>query len=90
MSLQNPLNRYTCDTCRSSIVTVDRDEGVTPFMLGCRASPGCPGMMQSSFYRDVRGAATFEWRKLTPEQLIKASPAMREHARMGGLDIFRL
>ena len=33
------LNIYTCQICRNSIVTVDLVEGVTPFMIGCRAHP---------------------------------------------------
>lgn len=87
MSLANPLNRYVCPKCRGSIITVDRDEGVTPFMLGCRATAGCAGMMQSSFYRGVTGEPTFEWRKPTPDEIVRASPAMQDHFRMGGLDI---
>lgn len=87
MSLKNQLNRYTCQSCGGSIITIDRDEGTTPFMLGCRAKPGCKGMMQSSFYRGVEGEATFEWRKPTLEEHRKSSRAMQQHFEMGGLDI---
>jgi hypothetical protein len=90
VSLQNQLNRYTCRECRGEIITIDRDEGTTPFMLGCRATEGCKGMMQSSFYRGVEGAPTFEWRKPTPHEFAKSSRAMQDHFNMGGLDIHRI
>src|SRR3974377_965449 len=34
----NGENVYTCRKCGGHTVTVDRDEGVTPFMIGCRES----------------------------------------------------
>lgn len=54
------LNVYRCQVCGGATVTVDLDEGTTPFMLGCRAeslaggrraSGKCSGMAQSSMYR---------------------------------------
>lgn len=29
-------NAYYCETCKGYIVTIDRDEGVTPMFLACR------------------------------------------------------
>lgn len=81
------LNRYTCQTCGGHTITVDRDEGVTPFMLLCRATKDCGGHMYSSFYRDVEGVPTYEWRKPTPTEYAAMSPAMRDHVDLGGLDI---
>lgn len=81
------LNRYTCQKCSGEIVTVDRDEGVTPFMLLCRATADCKGHMYSSFYRGVTGTPTYEWRKATLTEFQKSSRAMQEHFKMGGLDI---
>lgn len=81
------LNKYTCKSCGGSIITVDRDEGVTPFMLGCRADPKCKGDMYSSFYREVHGEPTFEWRKPTLTEFRKSSRAMQQHFEDGGLDI---
>lgn len=81
------LNRYTCQTCGGSIITIDRDKGVTPFMLLCRAKAGCNGHMYSSFYRGVQGKPTFEWRKPTSAELAKSSLAMQQHFEQGGLDI---
>lgn len=50
-------NAYYCETCGGYIVTIDIDDGVTPFMLACRVkgeprSEGndCNGMMESMFY----------------------------------------
>lgn len=81
------LNRYTCQSCGGSIITVDRDEGVTPFMLLCRAKPGCKGHMYSSFYKNVQGTPTYEWRKPTLAEFQKYPRAMQEHCKQGGLDI---
>lgn len=60
-------NVYVCDKCHGHIVTVDRDPGVTPMFLGCRATEGCDGQMVSSGYPDPSkkpasiGPATWEW-----------------------------
>lgn len=81
------LNRYTCQSCHGSIITVDRDEGVTPFMVLCRAKPGCKGHMYSSFYKGVQGEPTFEWRKPTPAEYAAYPEVMRQHVDQGGLDI---
>lgn len=87
MSFQGKKNRYTCDTCCGQIITIDRDEGVTPFMLECRADRHCNGFMESSMYRHVTGEPTFEWRKATAEEYAAASDGMRHHFDQGGLDI---
>lgn len=82
-------NRYTCRTCGGQIVTEDRDEGTTPFVIGCRAKRGCRGTMQSSCYRGAEGATpTFIWRKPTAAEYIAAPLAMKDHFDMGGLDIY--
>lgn len=89
MSLKNPINAYFCLECGAGIVTVDRDEGVTPAMMGCRATPGCRGMSQSCWYRPPKGAPapTFEWYRPTDEEAMAAGPAMYEHHKSGGLFI---
>jgi hypothetical protein len=79
-------NIYTCNTCHGQIVTVDIDEGTTPFMMFCKVTKGCNGDMYSSFYRcDQSLTATFEFFK--PTSLEGYSPEMREHIEMGGLDL---
>lgn len=82
-------NKYTCQKCGHHIFTEDRDEGTTPFMIGC-TKEGCGGTMESSCYRgrDIFDEpATFIWRKPTRKEYKRASPAMREHFDMGGLDM---
>jgi hypothetical protein len=83
------VNVYTCATCGGETVTIDVDDGVTPFMLGCRAKDGCRGMAQSSFYRPHagRGEPAWEWYRPTPKAIRKMSPGMQKHVVMGGLDI---
>lgn len=82
------LNRYTCQTCGGQTITVDREEGVTPFMIECRATKDCDGDMYSSFYRDVEGVPTYEWRKPDPVEYAGMSPAMRDHIDRGGLNLY--
>lgn len=82
-------NRYTCEACGKFIVTIDRDEGVTPFMLKCRATKGCAGTMYSSFYamRDA-GEPSFEWRKPTQGEYKAMNAAMQDHVDQGGLNLY--
>lgn len=50
-------NAYFCDDCHGYIVTVDRDEGVTPMFLACRVKGeptdpenDCEGTSRSMMY----------------------------------------
>lgn len=83
------VNVYTCGMCRGETVTVDVDNGVTPFMLRCRATEGCVGDATSSFYRPRAGHAepAWEWYKPSASEVAKLSPGMRAHVEMGGLEI---
>jgi hypothetical protein len=77
-------NLYHCDTCQKEIVTIDSDNGVTPFMLLCRATPRCNGMMTSSFYKCNQSlVATFEFYR--PETIKGLDRATQEHVKQGGL-----
>lgn len=80
-------NIYTCDACFGHVVTVDLVEGVTPFLIGCKATPGCSGMMQSSMYRvfDQRMRPGFEWFKPTKEETMALHTWSRDHVAKGGL-----
>jgi hypothetical protein len=82
---QGKKNIYTCQACFEHIVTVDLDDGVTPFMINCRCTEGCKGMMQSSMYRvfDQTMRAGFEWYK--PASSADLPPGSREHVEQGGL-----
>lgn len=42
-------NIYHCQTCSGEIKTANRDQGVAPMMMKCRAEK-CEGMAMSSFY----------------------------------------
>lgn len=83
------FNRYTCGTCGRSIITVDADDGTTPFMIDCHATKGCGGEMRSSFYPDdIADPASHQWRKPTFKEFRKARPAMQQHYEMGGLGLW--
>lgn len=63
-------NIYQCQTCLGLICTVDRDKGVTPFMIDCKVTADCKGPMQSSFYMvHPMVVPTFEWFRPTSEEL---------------------
>ncbi|MDO8476746.1 MAG: hypothetical protein Q7W02_11280 [Candidatus Rokubacteria bacterium] len=38
VSVAGKVNVYVCPKCGRGTVTIDRDEGTTPFLLRCRAS----------------------------------------------------
>lgn len=43
-------NHYQCPLCRAVTVARHDAEGVTPFMIRCRATPGCSVMAESTFF----------------------------------------
>lgn len=44
-------NHYICQTCGATTIARHDDEGVTPFILRCRARAGCTGEAYSTFFR---------------------------------------
>lgn len=91
-------NVYTCRLCRGYTVTVDRDEGVTPFLLGCRASGregDCKGMAESNFYPKGPRPSHIQapvWEWYTPEasEYKFLSGPIKEHVDKGGLLIRKI
>lgn len=88
--MNDRLNCYTCKECNYSIVTIDRDEGVTPMFLACRNPKKCAGTMQSHGYRGVIGTPTHEWRRPPRAERRKMSTAMQEYFRKGGLELYEI
>jgi hypothetical protein len=89
-TFQGKKNIYTCDACKGHVVTVDRDHGVTPFMIECKATAFCKGMMKSSMYRvfDQDMRAGFEWSRPTAPEIVK--PHLQSHVDQGGLLLRKL
>lgn len=86
---QGKINIYVCDVCKGNMVTIDRDDGTTPFMTSCKAKYGCEGPMVSSMYRvDQTLRPTHEW--YAPTVLDHLRPAERQHVEMGGLLLRRV
>lgn len=44
-------NHYVCPSCHGITISKEFDDGVTPFMFRCRATPNCTDHARSSFYR---------------------------------------
>lgn len=80
----NRRNSYRCTTCNGTIVSVDIDPGVTPMMIRCYATEGCPGTAQSTWYRNVPDLApTLEWYR--PDTTKGQNSETVDHLRQGGL-----
>lgn len=91
MSYNGQKNVYTCPAGHKT-VTIDLDEGTTPFILRCqhRINDGkhaCNEMARSSFYNvtpeEDQLPVTFEWYK--PASPKDVSKDLREHVQKGGL-----
>jgi hypothetical protein len=83
-------NAYVCRKCVGVIVTVDRDEGVTPMFLRCRATKDCTGQMVSCMYRvnevmKIPPEPTWEWYAPNHAERRKLTPEMLDHVEKGGL-----
>ena len=97
---KNAENEYICPKCRKMSRTVNRDNGTTPFMLLCKATPGCDGHSQSNFYRKTSNdTPKWEWIAPTPEefeQWIRDEVAeeyrdgLQDHVRNGGMLLRKL
>ncbi len=88
MSSKGLLNAYDCKECKGVMVTVDLDDGVTPFQMTCEVTLACKGWMTSRGYvvdPDEVGEPTFEWYKPSPSEVKKSSDGMRDHAAQEGL-----
>lgn len=90
MSFLGRTNAYVCDQCGRYTVTIDRDEGVTPMFLACRATPECTGRAVSLGYPegtvpDHIGAPAFEWYRPAERELRDLDAATFEHVARGGL-----
>lgn len=74
-------NAYECERCGSYIVTIDRDPGVTPFIVRCG---NCGNEATSKFYRVQDWLSpTHEWYR--PETLEGVEPCFFPHLEKGGL-----
>lgn len=84
MSFQGRKNIYVCDDCEAQLITIDRDEGTTPFMTAC---PVCNGMTVSKCYRVPQDIVpTHEWyRPDTNEYRTIKNPGTLDHIDRGGL-----
>lgn len=87
-SSKGRVNGYGCQNrqCRHVMVTVDVDDGVTPFMVGC---PKC-GASAHSFFYPTQGCppaetATHEWYAPDEEERRELNAAELDHVERGGL-----
>lgn len=76
------VNLYQCEKSHCVTITVDREPGVTPFMIRC---PFCrEGIARSSLYRVPQNLfPTHEWYR--PGDIEEVEQMSREHVLNGGL-----
>lgn len=82
-------NVYMCRACGHGFVSIDLDEGVTPFMTSC-LNPGCNGHAQSFMYGAPQTLLdafppAIEWYKPTFSERKKLPAGARHHCEKGGL-----
>ena len=92
MEKAGQINAYTCIKCGEDTVTVNRDEGVTPFIIGCRAGfpDTCNGEARSQCYNVSQALVpTHVWYRpdeAETKRLEKRHGEVTgEHIRQGGL-----
>lgn len=81
------VNAYICPQCKMATVTRNIEPGVTPLMIGCRATPVCDGMAISQFYRGFFGMAPVRWgwRHPTKAEFERADSSMQEYYAKGAM-----
>ena len=85
MSQQYKKNLYVCEVCDLHIITIDRDNGTTPYLMGCQTEL-CNALMRSRVYRiDQAWMPSHEWYKPSEEETAKQNPAIKQHIEFGGL-----
>jgi len=91
--MENKINTYTCPKGHIT-VTVDVDEGTTPMTMRCRqrdddGKHNCTEFASSAWYRCDQGLTPeYEWFK--PASLKGYSREMKEHLKMGGLELRKI
>ena len=77
-------NRYTCELCESILVSVDIDDGTTPFMIECWNCDVAD--MTSEMYMCPQDLiVTHEWYAPDRKERRKLSPSEKNHVEKGGL-----
>lgn len=87
MTFKGQKNIYLCHSCGRGHVTVDLDEGTTPFITTCLA---CGREAYSLLYRCPQAMlkdvpAALEWYSPKAAELGSLKPHTLQHVQMGGL-----
>lgn len=97
------VNGWQCDKCHRLTIAIHRNQGVTPFMLACRADgyePGspestCDGMAVSCGYPADPPPRPPEWEWYRPsrnqiKRYKRDNPDMYRHVTKGGLELRKI
>ena len=77
------VNCYVCSSCKDITKSVNKDAGVTPFIIVC----SCGNFAQSTFFNDIvpDKKPKIEFYRPTLEELSELNEAEVTHVLMGGL-----
>lgn len=102
-SFQGQKNIYVCRDCGYQMITIDRDEGTTPFTTACIRSCKAKnaglyrdkGTMESRFYNPrfipPNEKPTHEWYRPDDREIRDIrNPNILQHVAMGGLMLRRI
>lgn len=86
--MKNKINIYVCSNCNKRTITIDKDDGTTPFMASC---PECKSIAFSSFYNvDQDLIPTHEWYRPEEKELENLDEETQEYVNNGGLLLRRI
>lgn len=93
MSQSDRINGYRCQTCGYLTVTIDVDQGVTPFMIDCPGGARSCGAVAVSlgYPKDIPphwAEPKYEWYRPSLAWARRKGPDMLNHVQRGGL-VFR-
>ncbi len=78
-------NVYICEHCGHGFVTLDCEEGVTPFMTGCL---NCGALAKSMMYnipQQLLGTPAVRWIRPKKSTWGRFPPGIQQHLEKGGL-----
>lgn len=90
--MEGNKDKFKCHECGFSVITIERDDGITPYVLPC-LNKGCDSVMLSKFGKKavVLGKSPdYELRFPTEDEYEKMSGKFREKVDNGYLLPFRI
>jgi hypothetical protein len=82
MEKKDMVNVYVCEKCGNRMVTKNKEEGTTPFLISCDVD-SCDGHAKSSMYRVPQNLEPdYFWVKLSDEEMMERAKEHAEKAKV--------